>query len=70
MRYVQTLLVLAMTALPLAAGSQNRQQKKDGVLTGETAPTFKLDYVREEKLFDLAEKLGKRPVVLVFGSYT
>ncbi len=48
----------------------SRATQGQGVKVGQKAPTFKLDLLEEGKTFDLAQHVGKQPVVLVFGSYT
>jgi hypothetical protein len=37
---------------------------------GETAPSFKLQVLRSKDMFELKSNFGKRPTVLIFGSYT
>lgn len=65
---MQTALLLLLVA---GSGLQNASQAKDGVKKGEAAPAFKLDYIREDKQFDLSAAItGAKPIVLVFGSYT
>lgn len=53
------------------SGLPQGQRPAQGTLkTGDKAPTFKLDYLKDDKGYDLASNLGKKPTVLVFGSYT
>jgi hypothetical protein len=53
------------------SGLPQGQRPAQGTLkTGDKAPTFKLDYLKDDQQYDLAANLGKRPTVLVFGSYT
>lgn len=50
---------------------QQRQLARSASLkVGQKAPTFKLEFLNEKKDFDLKESFSKRPVVLIFGSYT
>jgi len=68
---LKTLALLAFigTAVCFAQRGQVPQQGQ-GVKVGQKAPTFKLDLLEEGKTFDLAQHVGKQPVVIVFGSYT
>jgi hypothetical protein len=62
-------MTLAMAVLLLVSGQ--RTQVPDGVKKGEKAPTFRLDFIKEDKQFDLATTIAAgKPTVLVFGSYT
>ena len=49
---------------------QRRLARGPSLKVGQKAPTFKLEYLNKEKPFDLTSFAGKKPVVLVFGSYT
>ena len=53
-------------------GKGKRRQKDDSnsLKVGQEAPTFKLKSLDGESETDLASFKGKKPVVLIFGSYT
>ncbi|MEX2244008.1 MAG: hypothetical protein WD716_09215 [Fimbriimonadaceae bacterium] len=54
-----------------ASGLSLGQRPAQGTLkVGDKAPTFKLDFLKDDKEYDLAANVGKKPTVLVFGSYT
>ena len=59
-----------MLAATLALALQRAPQQGPGVRPGQPAPIFKLDLLEKDKSFDLKDHIGKRPVVVVFGSYT
>lgn len=69
-------LIGIVGALAAAAGAQERPRRRartDGPpapKVGEVAPPVKLARLGGESQVDIAEFRGKRPVVLVFGSYT
>jgi hypothetical protein len=46
------------------------ERVKDSVLTGDAAPEFTLAEVQGDGKVTLSSFKGKRPVVLIFGSYT
>lgn len=52
------------------AGPPNEARRKDPVKVGDKAPTFTLKMLGSKKKFALSENFGKRPTVLIFGSYT
>jgi hypothetical protein len=55
--------------LVLAIGQ--REQPREGDLkVGDKAPTFQLKALGKDEWYDLSASLGKRPIVLIFGSYT
>ena len=45
-------------------------RKVSGPAVGQDAPDFDLKALHEEKTVKLSSFRGKKPVVLVFGSYT
>lgn len=47
-----------------------RQRKSAALKIGDIAPTFKLKSLDGKTETDLASFAGKKPVVLIFGSYT
>ncbi len=51
---------------------QRRQNRDEGrsLKVGQYAPTFKLASLAGDEFFDLRDSRGKRPVILIFGSYT
>jgi hypothetical protein len=46
------------------------QWRKGDLKIGQQAPTFSLYALDGETTFPLSERIGKRPLVLIFGSYT
>ncbi|MBD3183468.1 redoxin domain-containing protein [Candidatus Poribacteria bacterium] len=48
----------------------NRRRKEEGPGIGQEAPDFTLKTLDGEKTVTLSQYKGKKPVVLVFGSYT
>ncbi len=72
------LIVSAAAALTATAWSQPAGKSKakgerpqEGKLQpGDDAPNFKLKKLNADEEVELASFRGKRPVVLVFGSYT
>ncbi len=63
-----------VTADEIQLGRQRRggrTRRDDGApKAGDQAPTFKLRSLDGKHEFDLASFKGKKPVVLLFGSYT
>jgi hypothetical protein len=51
-------------------GANRPQRHPDKLKTGDAAPTFSLKSLDGKKSFVLAECKGKKPVALIFGSYT
>jgi hypothetical protein len=52
-------------------GKSELDQRSDGRLKeGQKAPDFKLKLIGSKKTVKLSSFKGKKPVVLVFGSYT
>lgn len=58
------LIVVALGAF------QGRPQRAPELQVGDKAPDFTLKLLHEEKTFKLSDNFGKRPTVLIFGSYT
>jgi hypothetical protein len=54
----------------LTLGSSISQERALGPAVGAKAPTFTLKMLKSESTFSLASNFGKRPTVLIFGSYT
>ena len=53
-----------------ARNRRNARQRPASLKIGQVAPTFKLKSLDGESETDLASFKGKKPVVLIFGSYT
>ena len=49
---------------------QPQSNRGEGLKVGDTAPAVKLEYLNDGKTYDLEDSFGKRPTVLIFGSYT
>ena len=74
--------VLALTFLLVQGAAQAQDQDRRSAMrkrmtrddgapkVGEIAPVFKLESLDGKSGFDLKSARGKRPVVLIFGSYT
>lgn len=62
-----TSLVFAFVTL---AAFQGGQQSGPELKVGDPAPDFTLKLLKEDKAFKLSDNFGKRPTVLIFGSYT
>ncbi len=73
-----TLLLSVVQMIPAQSDRSNsRQGQRDGgrmaendLKAGDPAPDFKLKTPDGEKEISLNSSSGKRPVLLVFGSYT
>ena len=53
------------------SGRDDRESRRDDAPSlGTEAPAFKLKRMESEEFVELASFKGKKPVVLVFGSYT
>lgn len=70
-------LATMLTATMLATAdssdleTQRRRQSRGPALkVGDKAPEVRLEYLSDGKIYDLKRNFGKRPTVLVFGSYT
>jgi hypothetical protein len=46
------------------------QWRKGNLKVGQPAPDFSVYALDGETTFPLSERIGKRPLVLIFGSYT
>jgi hypothetical protein len=55
---------------PVAALQPTTKPDQAAPEVGETAPTFKLKSLDGKSEFELTSLRGKRPVLLLFGSYT
>ena len=67
--------MLTATMLVSAESSNSEEQRRrqsrgPALKVGDKAPAVKLEYLRDGKTYDLKESFGKRPTVLIFGSYT
>ncbi len=52
-------------------GDRKKRRNSKGLKVAEMAPEFKLKSLDGKSEFDLAKaKKGKKPIVLIFGSYT
>ena len=70
-------LATMLTAAMLAAadfsdldGQRRGLSRVPALKVGDKAPAVKLEYLRDGKTYDLKQNFGKRPTVLIFGSYT
>ncbi|GIV02294.1 MAG: hypothetical protein KatS3mg015_1124 [Fimbriimonadales bacterium] len=62
-------VLFAALGLVVAAGFQG-QGRPPELKVGDPAPDFKLKWLHEDKTFQLSSNFGKKPTVLIFGSYT
>ncbi len=75
-RAVGTLMVAGILSITMGAAEedQSKANKRDfnaAPKVGEDAPNFRLKrHDDESKAVELASFKGKKPVVLIFGSYT
>jgi hypothetical protein len=60
-------MVIVSLALGIAALTQ---RSVTALKPGDPAPNFKLQILRSKDSFELKSNFGKRPTVLIFGSYT
>lgn len=77
MSTMKRIVCLVVAASLWSAGTtesadQRRRPMAPSLKVGQKAPSIKLEYLNKdkEKDFDLKAFAGKKPVVLVFGSYT
>ena len=49
---------------------RRRQSRAPALKVGDKAPDVKLEFLSDGKMYDLKKNFGKRPTVLIFGSYT
>ncbi|NQT54514.1 redoxin domain-containing protein [bacterium] len=63
-------LLLAVPALPARAGARRNRPCEGSLKVGDPAPDFTLKQLDGKGTVALSSLRGKRPVVLVFGSYT
>jgi hypothetical protein len=74
---ILALLILGEPRAPLAsptdhqAAQVHRERPRQGDLkVGQDAPLFELKILGKDERFKLESNFGKRPTVLIFGSYT
>ena len=67
-----SVLFLAMVFVPNNLAGQGRGVSRDdgAPKVGDIAPTFKLATLDGSEEVDIAQLIGKRPIILIFGSYT
>lgn len=63
-------IAASLLATGLIVVSANAQRRGGGPAVGVDAPTFTLKALKSEATFSLKDNFGKRPTVLIFGSYT
>ena len=52
-------------------GQNQRRDREDGApKVGDVAPVFALETLKSGETVDIGHLVGKRPIVLIFGSYT
>lgn len=61
---------LVLGVAGVAALAVSAQRRGQGVPVGSPAPAFALKALHSEDVFRLEDNFGKRPTVLIFGSYT
>ena len=62
--------MLALAAWSLAQHPQTPRIGSTSLKVGDKAPDFALKMLRSERKFTLSGNFGKKPTVLIFGSYT
>ena len=55
---------------PSVAEQERWQNRLRAPNVGDKAPAVKLEYLSNGKTYDLEDNFGRRPTVLIFGSYT
>ena len=71
MTFAMGLLLVLLPAQGLAAGGRAGRGRREGKLkVGDEAADFELKRLGAEGSVKLSSFEGKRPVVLIFGSYT
>ena len=63
-------LLVSDAAAQRKRGRKNRRGDRNALQVAEKAPEFKLKSLDGKSEFELASALKKKPVVLIFGSYT
>ncbi len=61
--------VILVSAVAYAEPAKGRRSK-DSLKVGDKAPDFTLKVLGSKKKFILSSNFGKKPTVLIFGSYT
>lgn len=56
--------------LTVAIANQRQSPQVGNLQVGQPAPNFKLKFLGKDAWFELKSNVGKRPTMLVFGSYT
>ena len=69
-RFVAVALVAGLLGAAGATSDQRQTRARDLLNVGDDAPNFKLKTLKQDAEFELASNFGKRPTVLIFGSYT
>lgn len=64
------LIALAAMARPWEIARGLKHMRRDRLSTGQAAPDFSLKTKDGRKTVELSSFKNKRPVVLIFGSYT
>jgi hypothetical protein len=65
------ILLLSMTLAGAQGAAPPGTGPQQGTLdVGDSAPNFRLKQLGRDEWFELKAHLGKRPIVLIFGSYT
>ena len=66
------LLLFVLVFIPVSAASQRGRFKGDAGAPkkGDVAPTFTLNTLDGKKEVDIAKLIGRKPIILIFGSYT
>lgn len=67
---IATLTTAAWSQTPDKRKAQGERPQEGQLQPGDEAPNFKLKRLNADEEVELASFRGKRPVVLVFGSYT
>jgi hypothetical protein len=63
-------LVALSILLASAVGAPQQRPQEGSLLVGEPAVDFKLRLLNSKETFKLSDNFGKRPTILIFGSYT
>jgi peroxiredoxin len=64
-------VVLALATVVISVDAQDKRSKGEGPKVGEAAPDFKIKMLSDGKTeVQLSSFKDKKPVILIFGSYT
>jgi len=63
-------MIIASTAFAASSGGKGKSSGPKAPYAGDKAPLFKLTSLDGKEEWALEKKIGERPIVIFFGSYT